>query len=55
MHLDDIEKAIIAPIRPKYRLDVMNGITLCISCHNITKGREPEFESMFFNNATAAA
>lgn len=29
------------------RFDIANGITLCVSCHRLTYGKEHEFEDQF--------
>lgn len=33
---------------PQFILDINNGITLCRTCHDKTKGREELFENIFF-------
>jgi len=32
---------------PKLRFDTTNGISLCVECHNMTKGKEERFEQLF--------
>lgn len=34
---------------PEFRYDIDNGITLCVSCHRLTFGKEKEYENFFQN------